>query len=289
MFTHFSSSRRAALLLLPVMLFILCAACRQVPVDLEELQTEAYSAEDSAPTTDVFSTEADETTTDVVSTEADEPTTAPTTTQNAKPTTTKNDNTTTTKRDKPTTTQNDNPTTAQNEKPTTAQSPATTKKNDDWWAWLFPKKERPEAEAYLAVFQRAFPQTTLQKSDFLYIGLDWEDMLYEKPDEVKALINEYAAKYDVTVLWEDFDSLKEHGYIIDLTAKDIMEWGFKDPYDYMGPWCYMKNGTYADFHDLELTNSKLVVSANFAMAGQNYTAEKIDGKWVVDSQMGWIV
>lgn len=122
-----------------------------------------------------------------------------------------------------------------------------------------------QSYAYLEVFKSM--ASDIDEDDVHYIGVNITNTLYAEPDEIKKLIEDYAAKYDVSIIWND-DENKYNSF---------------------------KQGYLIIFNDIELSKTTLKTDATWlgapALAGAGYSCvvEKKASGWVISKfQLVWL-
>ena len=124
--------------------------------------------------------------------------------------------------------------------------------------------------AYVEIFRYLSESTNMPVE---YVSFDLTHVQYKHPDRIKLQIEEYMKDSNVTLLWDDMDSLIESGFI------SIEKDGF--------PRLFEK-GYLIIFRDVELTRTTLITDAmmwfgNLGGYGARFTAEKESGAWKVFS------
>jgi len=123
--------------------------------------------------------------------------------------------------------------------------------------------------AYLEIFK--YMTRIITEDGTEYITVNLRNVLYEYPDHIKRLIEDYAREYDVSIIWNN-----------DKTDEDLNFGSFYE------------NGYLIIFYDVELTETKLETNITWwfnwlAASGYTYTVEKNEGKWTItDIKFMWI-
>ncbi len=127
--------------------------------------------------------------------------------------------------------------------------------------------------AYMAVIDWLWQEDTGLNGDIQYLSVDFTDIEDEEAAALTALLEDFCAEQDLTLLTLGYDKLVEDGYVEDL---------------------FFPDGILFSFEQAELTDTTLNVNARKWRAGRaaiggEFTVEKQDGVWsVAQTKNNWI-
>ena len=128
-------------------------------------------------------------------------------------------------------------------------------------------QNRKLAEAYFLVFQYLFEADPALNHEIKYIALDLSEIKFQAQDVLIRLVEDFCAEFGFTLLLNDFEGLREKGYIT---------------FDPLPP--RFQDGIIISFQDITLTDDTLVTKAEKWRSGRGaigstFTVEKTDGTW----------
>ncbi len=127
--------------------------------------------------------------------------------------------------------------------------------------------------AFFAVIDRLWQEDTALNGDITYLSVDFNGIEDGEAAALTALLEDFCAEQDLTLLTLSYDKLVEDGYIEDL---------------------YFADGILFAFEEARLTDTTLNVSARkwrsgLGAIGGDFTVEKQDGVWsVAQTKNSWI-
>lgn len=129
------------------------------------------------------------------------------------------------------------------------------------------------AYAYMAVIDRLWQEDTALNSDITYLSLDPAGIGDEQAAALTALLEDFCAEQDLTLLTLGYDKLVEEGYVADL---------------------FFADGILFAFEEAQLTDAMLTVTARkwrsgLGAIGGDFTVTKQGGVWSVQkTENQWI-
>ena len=130
-----------------------------------------------------------------------------------------------------------------------------------------PQETVADSEAYLMVFQANFSSERLPFLRGNYIAIDLSKVLYENPNQIKEVIENYLNGSDIVLLWENMDGLIKGGYLPNGDG-------------------YSENVRLFIYRDISLTETKLETeieewAGNLYGHWDTYTVEKKSNTWKI--------
>ena len=127
-------------------------------------------------------------------------------------------------------------------------------------------------EAYMLVFQEELGRND---RELKYVAVDLSKIKLEDTTKLIELLQAYCDENGATLLLDDFNGLKEKGYI-------------KEHDDL--PFSYVEDGILVTFDDVKLTKNSLVTRASSStVAGWKFEVKRIHGEWqIVSRDLAWI-
>ena len=134
-----------------------------------------------------------------------------------------------------------------------------------------------QEDAYMLVFE----QSINEDRKFKNIAVDLTKVKLKNTSKLVERLQAYCDERGATLLLDDYQGLKEKGYIKIKYFK--LGDGMLEPYP------HFEDGIFIRFNDIELTKNSLVTTVDFFTTGWWYEVKRIRGEWqIVETSRAWI-